>query len=390
MNGNQPRVLFYFLHLLGVGHIHRAQRLISQFKKHGIAVDIIYGGMPVSGVSFGAESIHFLPPIQAADNTYATNLNGAGAPLTADYMDDRKLKLLDVFDTLNPDLILIEAYPFGRRVVRHELKELLQKAKSRSPSPLIASSVRDILQEKRKDGRAEETRDLIGEFFDTVFVHSDPNVIELDATYPLAKAIGDKVQYTGFVVPEQNTSTPDFTSDIVVSAGGGAFGEQLMNTAMSLAQSNPFPDMTWCLATGPNLQFDAFNKLKKQSPRHVTVIRSVPQLAGHLKSAQLSVSQCGYNTAMDVLSVHDNSSCRAVFVPYDTEGQTEQLRRAELLDKAGYAINLPQSKLDSESLLKAMNDALKLPKVEKVIDFSGAASTAKLIKSMIAKQSDAR
>ncbi len=390
MTKNQPRVLFYFLHLLGVGHIHRAQRLIAQFKKHGIAVDVIYGGMPISDISFEAENIHFLPPIQAADNTYATILNESGAPLTEDYMHDRKTKLLEVFNTLNPNLILIEAYPFGRRIVRHELKELLQVAKLRSPSPLIASSVRDILQEKRKEGRVEETRDLIMELFDVVFVHSDPHVIKLDATYPLVESIIEKIRYTGFVVPEQKTSKPDFKSDIIISAGGGAFGGQLMKTAMNLARTNPFPDMTWCLATGHNLQPDAFNKLQKQSTQNISVVRSVPHLAAHLQSAKLSISQCGYNTAMDVLSVHDTSSCQAVFVPYDTEGQTEQLRRAALLNEAGYAINLPQSQLTPDRLLNAMKAAINLPKVESPIDFSGARNTAKLIKSMIEKQSTIR
>lgn len=390
MTENQPRVLFYFLHLLGVGHIHRAQRLIAQFKKHKIAVDIIYGGMPVPSVNFEADSIHFLPPIQAADNTYATNLDGEGAPLTDSYMERRTAKLLDVFDALNPDLVLIEAYPFGRRVVRRELKALLQKAKARSPSPLIASSVRDILQEKRKEGRSEETRDLIAEFFDAVFVHSDPNIIELDATYPLAKSIADKINYTGFVVPEQQAGKSEFNSDIVVSAGGGAFGGHLMDVAMNLAKTNPFPDTAWCLATGPNLPSDRFQDLQKQAPENVTVVQSVPHLAVHLQAAKISISQCGYNTAMDALSIHATSSCRAVFVPYDTEGQTEQLRRAELLDQAGYAINLPQSQLNPDSLLQAMRAAIELPRVERQIDFFGATNTAKLIKSMIENRGDAR
>ena len=389
MSKEQPRVLFYFLHLLGVGHVFRAQRLIAQFRKQGILVDVIYGGMPVPNIKFDAESICFLPPVQTADNTYASNLDGAGALLSEAYLSDRQDKLLEIFRTLDPDLILIEAYPFGRRVVRKELKKLLKAAKSRTRAPLIASSVRDILQENRKQGRAEETRDLVRDFFDVVYVHSDPNIIKLDATYPLAHEIIDKIQYTGFVVPDQKSLEPEFQSDIIVSAGGGAFGDQLMDTAMQLAETDPFPNMKWCLATGPNLTTEQFETLKRQSPAHVKVVQRVPHLAGHLQSAKLSISQCGYNTAMDVLSVHQSSDVRAVFVPYDTEGQTVQARRAALLDKAGYAINLPQSQLNPESLLAAMKQALILPKVESQVNFSGAEHTAKLIKSFIKTQSTA-
>ena len=387
MTKQQPRVLFYFLHLLGVGHIHRAQRLISQFAEHGIAVDVVYGGMPVPKMQFQADSVHYLPPIQAADNTYASTLDGDGNLLSESYMAGRQQELLNIFGQLDPDMILIEAYPFGRRVVRHELKALLESAQQRASKPIIASSVRDILQEKRKVGRAEETRDLITEFFDTVFVHSDPAIIELNETFPLAAAIKDKLNYTGFVVPEQKQIKLEVRHDIIVTAGGGAFGGQLMKTALEAAISNPLPGLSWCLATGPNLKQDDFDRLLNKAPSHVVITRSLNHLASYLTEAQISISQCGYNTAMDVLSVHRSNDCRAVFVPYDTEGQTEQLRRSELLEKAGYAINLPQSKLTVESLISAIHAAKTLPKVERVVNFSGATETAKLIKSMIESRS---
>ena len=107
--------------------------------------------MPVFGVTFNAKSIHYLPPIQAADNTYATNLDETGAPLTEDYMHARKEKLLEIFDTLNPDLILIEAYPFGRRVVHQELKEMLQPELPEGIETVFISSVAQIGLEELKD-----------------------------------------------------------------------------------------------------------------------------------------------------------------------------------------------------------------------------------------------
>ena len=211
-----PRLLFYFMHLLGVGHVFRAKRLIEGFARQNISVDIIYGGLPVE-TNYKANSMFYLPPIQSASADYSEYLDAGGNPLSKHYMNERKDNLLKHFETLDPDMILIEAYPFGRRVVRHELAAMIDAAKQRQTPPLIISSVRDILQEGRKPGRNENTRDIILEKFDNVLVHSDPAVIKLDETFPFANDISDKLTYTGFVVPPEETHRENIDSfDIII------------------------------------------------------------------------------------------------------------------------------------------------------------------------------
>ena len=376
----KPRLLFYFLHLLGVGHVFRAKRLIEGFAAQGIAVDIVYGGEPIEGMTFAAENIHYLPPIRAADGTYQVCLDEQGNPLSKDYQNLRTQKLIEVFAQVQPDMILIEAFPFGRRMVRHELLALLKEASSRPNPPSIVSSVRDILQEKRKPGRHEEARDWTNKYFDHVLVHSDPNIIRLDQTFPLAGEISEKLAYTGFVVPQSQPAKPPQSSkfNILVSAGGGAFGGDLMRCALMAAKSDP--DRKWCLSTGPNLPERDSSELREKTPANVEIVVRLEGLAAHMEQADISISQCGYNTAMDVLSIHKTSPCRAVFVPYDTEGQTEQLRRAELLSQAGYSVCLPQSKLNPDSLLKAIDTAKNLGKVDRAVNFNGVTTSAHLVR----------
>ncbi len=222
---NKPSLLFYFLHLLGVGHVYRAKRLIEGIANAGILVDVIYGGELIPGIKFNARSVHYLPPIRAADNAYSFYLDRDGNKLSPEYQERRCVELLKIYEGLNPDLILIEAFPFGRRMVRNELAALFNAAAARQRPPLIVSSVRDILQERKKAGRVEETRDLIQSHFDHVLVHSDPEIIRLSETFPLAKEVDDKLTYTGFVVPQPTANSPNIEQfDIIVSAGGGAFG----------------------------------------------------------------------------------------------------------------------------------------------------------------------
>ena len=379
---DSPRILFYFLHLLGVGHVYRAKRLIEGFSNAGMMTDVIYGGEPVPGISFEADNIHYLPPIKAADSTYASYLDENGLPLAKPFLQHRQDILMDVFDALHPDLILIEAFPFGRRMVRHELTAMLEEASKRKKKPIIASSVRDILQERKKPGRNQETQKLIDKYFDYILVHSDPEIIQLSETFPLTSKIDNKIHYTGFVLPGKNSSQAQIdTYDVIVSAGGGAFGSALMRTALEAA--NQRSDLSWCFATGPNLPDAERQQLTADSGSHVTVRRSLEDLAGHMRKAKVSISQCGYNTSMDVLAAHRDSNCRAIFVPFDTEGQTEQLKRSQLLEKAGYAINLPQSALTIEGILEAIDKALALPKVTHDVDFNGVKNSAKLIRSLI-------
>ncbi len=378
---HKPRILFYFLHLLGVGHVFRAQRLIEGFSRHGFAVDIIYGGQVLKEVEFAAESIHFLSPIRAADNSYSAYLDADNQPLGKPFQMRRAREIEVIFDKLNPDIVITEAFPFGRRMVRLEMGTLLKAAQKRRPKPIMVSSVRDILQERKKPGRVEETCDWIDQFFDRVLVHSDPSVIRLDSSFPLADRIADKFSYSGFVVPPPSIEPVMHQFDVIVSAGGGAFGGELLATARKAAEQRT--DWSWCLSSGPNLAADQFRSLADRCPPHVTLTRYLPNLAGQLKQARVSISQCGYNTAMDALVAHHDSACRAVFVPYDVEGQSEQLRRAELLQKGGYGICLPQSSLTEQRLLRSCEQASKLDRVDHQINFDGVDNSAKLLLSWL-------
>lgn len=374
------RILFYVQHLLGVGHVFRAQRLCEGFAAAGLSVDVIFGGEPLPNMNFAAQSIHFLPPIKAGAIDYSFNVDVDGIRLSDAYMANRQSKLLEIIDGLSPDLILFEAWPFGRRVIRHEIMAMLDIAKKKSNPPLVFTSVRDILQEGRKPGRSEEAVEHIKTYVDKVLVHSDPKLIKLDATFPLAKQITDKLHYTGFVRAKLNNATQAIEKfDVIVTIGGGAFGEGLIKAALNARALSSLKHAKWCVCTGPNLPIESVEYLKQNCPEGVTIRTFLPDLARHLEQAKLSISQVGYNTSMDALSAGQSGMCKVVFVPSDIAGQTEQLRRAELLQDKGYAISLPESKLSPQSLASAIDRATALPTKQSSIDFSGVENSATYI-----------
>jgi predicted glycosyltransferase len=142
------------------------------------------------------------------------------------------------------------------------------------------------------------------------------------------------------------------------------------------------------LCTGPNLHVDSVDYLKQNCPEGVTIKAFLPDLAGYLEQAKLSISQVGYNTSMDALSAGQTGDCKAVFVPSDIAGQTEQLRRAELLQDKGYAINLPESRLTPQTLANAIDHAMVLPPKISSVDFSGVESSAAYITQTLVNRSN--
>ena len=262
------------------------------------------------------------------------------------FLHRRRDLLLEAFHRPDPTIVIIEAFPFGRRQMRFELLPLLDAIKPMSPRPKLLTSVRDILQERTKPGRDEETVRLIKAHFNHVLVHGDPSFITLPDTFPLAGEIADKIIYTGLVAGAAPAPPAD-PYDIVVSAGGGAVGLDLVRSALETCQTQSAFSGSWCLITGPNLPERDFTALVGTSARTMSLscvfASDFPSL---LKGAKLSISQAGYNTVCDILQ----AQCRSILVPFTAGGETEQSVRAARLEALGLAIALPENGLDADIL----------------------------------------
>lgn len=365
------RALIYVQHLLGIGHLARVSRIAAALKEARIDVTMISGGSPVAGFPKAGVRLVQLPPIRSRDTSFSELVDPDGQGLSDEFKALRRDRLLAEFDAAEPDALIIEAFPFGRRQMRFELLPLLQHAKARAQPPLIASSVRDILQGTRKAGRAEETLGLIRDFFDIVLVHGDPAFARLEDTFPLAAQVADRLVYTGLVAGEAATSPDRF--DIVVSAGGGVAGHKLIAAAAQAAPHliRQFP--RWCIITGPNFPASERTSLETSLLAGVKLETFRPDFPGLLANAQLSISQAGYNTVCDIL----RARCRSILIPFAEGGETEQSDRAHRLAKLGLAAVLTEEELTPHSLIEAIQAAPAPP--VRPINLDGARETAQAL-----------
>ncbi|QOL81415.1 glycosyltransferase family protein [Pseudooceanicola spongiae] len=381
MTAPKPRVFFYVQHLLGIGHLARASRIANALVADGFVVTLVTGGLPVAGFPGPGIEHVALPAVAVADGDFSGLVDAEGQPVDDAFRAGRQAQLLAAYQVARPDVVLIEAFPFGRRQVRVELLALIDAIGTTTPRPLLLTSLRDILQRRSKPKRDEETVALIRQHFDGVLVHGDRDFAALEETFPLASEIEDRIHYTGLVCG----TPPEPASDrfeVVVSAGGGAVGAELVGAALEAALL--LPDVaSWCVITGPNLPQADFDRFSAQAPAHVSLVRFRTDFPNLLVNATLSVSQAGYNTVGDILQ----AGCRALLIPFSIGGETEQSDRAERLQKLGRANVLSDADLTGPGMAQAIRQSLALPPVTEAPQLStgGAARTAEILRALLAE-----
>jgi len=376
-----PRVMFYVQHLLGIGHVRRAAVIARAMTAQGLQVTVVMGGMDVPDVDFGSARVLKLPPVRATDGTFKVLVDDTDTVIDDDWREHRKQKLLDIFNSVRPDVLLLEMFPFGRRQFRFELIPLLEAANRDSPRPILVSSVRDILVQKTKIERNVEMAELVKQWFDAVLVHGDPSVATFDMTFSEHDAIKHLIRYTGYVaVPNKGGDNGQAgtvgTGEVIISVGGGAAGKPLMEAALKAFPLARTSTRTWRFLCGPNLDDDTFDSLLSKAPKGVIIERNRTDFPTLLKNCLVSVSQGGYNTVMDVLQ----AGASAIIAPYSESDESEQGFRADLMQARGLLRLIEHDRLTPALLARSIDEMAETkPSSISGIDFTGAETTARII-----------
>lgn len=377
----RPPILIYVQHLLGTGHLRRASLIARALDDARFDVHLVSGGRPLPDLALGDATLHQLPSIAAADESFRLLIDGEGRPVDDALRRSRREQLLALFERCRPVAVITEMFPFGRRQMAFEIRPLLERVRSSDSRTLLISSVRDIVQ-ARTPGIVVEMA-AAAAAFDYILVHGDPALVDFAASFPLAEEIGSKLHYTGYVIPSPvargSPGDPGW-DEVLVSAGGGAVGRALLETALHARALTALHAAPWRLLAGPNLGDGDFAALRRAAPTGMFVERARRDFGRLLSNSRLSVSQAGYNTVMEVIAAR----IPAVVVPYAGQGQTEQSLRAEMLIRRGLAESVAERDLNPQALAQAIDRAaprFALPATD--IRMDGAAESARLIASWI-------
>jgi len=377
------RVFFYVQHLLGIGHVRRTAVLARALAQEGVEVTVASGGLPVPQVSFDGAHLVQLPPVTSSDLSFKNLVDERGRPIDDAWKARRAAALLAAWRAARAHALVLELFPFGRRKLHFELLPLVEEAARRAPRPVIVSSVRDVLSGQNKPARQEESLALAERWVDRILVHGDPSVVAFERSFLPAAKVTRPLHYTGYVldaVPARAVADAPGRDEVIVSAGGGAIGERLMDTAMRARPLTALRERTWRVLVGVNLDEAAFARLRRTGAAtgegRVIVERARPDFTILLANCELSVSQAGYNTLLETVQ----AGARGVVVPFAGGTETEQAVRADYFGQRGLVRVVDEKTLSARVLAAAIDEAARRPRpAPGRIDLDGARKSARLI-----------
>ncbi|MEZ4861136.1 MAG: glycosyltransferase [Caldilineaceae bacterium] len=382
-------LLFYCQHVLGMGHLMRSKALVEglvgDFK-----VAFLNGGELIPGVEFPDEvEVINLPPLKS--DAAFTGIQAVDGQSLAQTKRVRADLLLESYTRLQPDALVIELFPFGRKKFAFELMPLLARIRRDKSPTKVVCSLRDIMVSRRDQWKHEARAcRLLNRYFDLLLVHADPTFQRLEESFGQVAAIETPLVYTGYVAQQEEAEEPAALEPLIpvqhpmilASIGGGRVGSELLLSAVAasvqLAQSRPHQLIIFGGPYIPDAEFVQLRELVA-GQGHIVLQRFTNHFLHYMAQADLSLSMAGYNTCMNLLT----TGARSLLFPFTGGDNDEQSIRAQKLAQLGAVGVLESADLTPERLAIRMAQQLNAPPPTTRLDLDGVAKTAAALLELV-------
>jgi predicted glycosyltransferase len=400
------KILFYCQHILGIGHLIRSMEIVRGLSQD-FQIYFVNGGqvIPAFDIPAGVEVIN-LPALRTDPEFRSLQVVGDDRSLEV-VKEARKTQLLEVFERIQPDLLMIELFPFGRKQFKFELIPLLDRVQALGRKTKVVCSLRDIVVGK-KDQAAHEAKvcDLVNRYFDLVLIHSDEAFMPLEVSFSRKRDLQAQVAYTGYVTqalpPSKAMSEAAIDREdlialnriepmILCSIGGGRFGHDLVDAviqaAPQLAQRLPHHIHLFAGVFMPDAKYAEFeqqvNTLQGNGVNNISLRRHTSCLLDYMQQADLSISMGGYNTTMNILS----TGVRSLMLTFMGNDDQEQEIRARALEGCDILDVLTLGDLAPDRFAEKVVDRISRSPAPVGIDLDGVAQTRHILQQFVAAES---
>ncbi|MBO9666872.1 MAG: hypothetical protein J7501_08670 [Bdellovibrio sp.] len=382
MSANKPTLLFYCQHLLGIGHLTRSlaicDALAADFEVH-----FVQGG-PDVGKTLQAPDFHhhFLTPLLMKESD-SSLYDPAGVKSPEEIFELRQKSIKDLVASKKFDVVITELFPFGRNKFKPEVVAMIKALREVNPQILVATSVRDILVEK-KDSKERDRKmaALVQDYYDWVLVHSDERIVRLEETFSLANELTAKMHYTGFVTetPKSEKHTQR-RKEILISMGGGVVGDEMVLAVLKTVPH--FSEYLFRVVPGPYASAELKETLAalSQTAANLRIEKFLHNFEEELSQVALSISLAGYNTMMNIL----NTKTPAIVYPY--MANIEQNLRATRMAGEGLMSVIYDSDLDLETLKSKMTAQLQATWPSFEVNLKGSEGSSQFLLKKIKERS---
>jgi predicted glycosyltransferase len=349
-----PRFIFYANELIGLGQLRRTLALASRLSLSKCApTSLILTGSPI-------EPTFRLPPrvdtvkLPGLSRDHRGQQYSARLELNRDELRALRSGIaLASAISFRPDVAVVDKLPLGHG---GELEPALQQLKETSSCRMVLG-LRDIEDSpenvRRKWG--PELRRAIGRYYDAIIVYGPESSLDaIDCLEQLELEV--PVHHVGYVgTPIPDSGPADLNGEyLLVTAGGGFDGFELLATFAQAARLRPLPCRTLMVAGPlmPDAQRARLDELTTGLDIQVCELRT--DMEHVIAGARAVISMAGYNTVSELMRARKP----ALLVPRIGPSQ-EQLIRARELSAMGLQDMLHPADLTPASLRQSLDRLLE-------------------------------
>ncbi len=356
-------IMMYSHDTYGLGHIRRTMAIASHLRGPHTNV-LILTGSPIAGRFKFPDQVDFVRIPGMIKNT-----NEEYLPLSIRIDPDhalniRKSIITATAQTFKPDLFIVDKEPLG---LMKEVLPTLEWLRAESPGTRTILGLRDIMDDAetvRKDWEKRGIYKILDELYSEIWVYGRQAFYDPIKEYNIPEAVSSKIHFTGYIprnVPSKKAVrkirkkylTRDKTKLVLVTTGGGGDGYVVLDTYLSMLESEPTPSrFATVIVTGPFLSRQWRNEVFERAARvGAHVIGFYQPMEELLGAADLVVGMGGYNTLCEILT----QGTLSLVIPRETP-RKEQLIRARILSKEKLVDFIPRDLFSPQKLREKISN----------------------------------
>lgn len=354
------RILMYSHDTFGLGHLRRsrtiAHALVSRFPD--LEVSII-SGSPVVDAFWFHDRVSYIQIPAAQKLSNGEYSSGNSSHSLEETLAAREVIIREAAERLQPDMVIVDKEPLG---LGREMLPTLRWAKANGAIAVLG--LRDVLDAPellQAEWERKQNAAFTEEIYDEIWVYGPGSFYNPLSSIDLHEQLLARTRYTGFLArslpPTDDGTTRHFGSGyILVTAGGGGDGYELMAAALNAVKRNPNSDDRYLFVLGPFMtERERFEiTARASSVRNVEIVDFHVNVETLVANAAAVVGMCGYNTFCEVMSFDKP----ALFVPR-TAPRREQSIRAHRAAEFGWVDVLDIEDAKNPSTFVAAIDRLK-------------------------------
>lgn len=358
------RILMYSHDTFGLGHLRRcraiAHSLVERFK--GLFVLIMSGSQITGAFDFRAR-VDFVK-IPSVIKLYNGEYTSIDEHIDIhDTLAIRKSIIRDTARSFDPDIFIVDKEPLG---FKGEIEETLEMLKENGTTLVLG--LRDVMDSPRlleKEWTQKSMLERVEQYYDDVWVYGPPDFWDPLTGLNPSSALKDKLRYTGFLertIPTASKTqhSPFDEPYLLVTAGGGGDGKDLMEWVLSAYESDPSLSFPLLLVLGPFMPVDARNRIEDrvEKLKNVEMIDFDNRVEVLVSDAVGMIAMGGYNTFCETLSF----GVPTIIVPR-VQPREEQLVRARRAQELGLVdMLLPDDAADPKKMSVALHALATQPR----------------------------